>query len=52
MHHVIVDGAVSSNPLTGLTVWNNPFGVDDPCTEKPVCWFAQAETENCARVKF
>ena len=32
-NYVIVDGAVSSNPLI---VWNNPFGVDDPFTEKPV----------------
>ena len=32
IHHVIVDGAVSSNPLI---VWNNPFGVDDLFTEKP-----------------
>ena len=31
--YVIVDGAVSSNPLI---VWNNPFGVDDPFTEKPL----------------
>ena len=45
---VIVDGAVSSNPLI---VWNNPFGVDDPFTEKPIAWFAQAKTENCPRVK-
>ena len=29
----MVDGAVSSNPLF---VWNNPFGVDNPFTEKPV----------------
>ena len=29
----IVDGAVSSNPLIIL---NNPFGVNDPFTEKPV----------------
>ena len=45
----MVDGAVSSNPLIG---WNNPFGVDDPFTEKPFAWFAQVETENCTRVKF
>ena len=33
MHHVIiVDGAISSNPLI---VWNNSFGVDDPFSEKP-----------------
>ena len=31
---------------------NNPFGVDDPFKEKPVGWFAQAETENCPGVKF
>ena len=49
MHHVIVDGAISSNPLI---VWNDPFGVDDSFTERPVAWFAQAETENCPRVKF
>ena len=29
----MVDGAVSSNPLI---VWNNPFGVDNPFTEKQV----------------
>ena len=46
---VIVDGAVSSNPLI---VWNNTFGVDDPFMEKPVPSFAQPETENCPRVKF
>ena len=49
MHQVVVDGAVSSNPLI---VWNNLFGVDDPFMEKPVAWFAQAETENCPRIKF
>ena len=49
MHQVIVDGAVSSNPLI---VCNNLFGVDDPFMEKPVAWFAQAETENCPRIKF
>ena len=31
--YAIVDGAVSSNRLI---VWNSPFGVDDPFTEKPV----------------
>ena len=30
-HHFIVDGAVSSNPLI---VRNNPFGINDPFTEK------------------
>ena len=49
MHHVIVDGAVSSNRLF---VWNNPFGIDDPFTEKPVGWLAQEEIENCPRIKF
>ena len=49
MHQVVVDGAVSSNPLI---VWNNLFGVDDPFMEKPVAWFAQAEIENCPRIKF
>ena len=44
-----VDGAVSSNPLI---VWNNQFRVDVSFTEKPVAWFAQAETENFPRVKF
>ena len=44
----MVDGAVSSNPLI---VGNNPFGVNDPFTEKPVTWFEQAETGNCPRVK-
>ena len=44
-----VDGAVSSNPLI---VWNSRFRVDDSFTEKPVAWFAQAETENFPRVKF
>ena len=32
-------------------VWNNPFGVDVLLVEKPGAWFAQAETENCPRVK-
>ena len=49
MELCLVDGAVLSNPLI---VWNNPFGDDDPFMEKPVAWFAQAETENCPRVKF
>ena len=35
-----------------LIVWNNPFEVDDLFAEKPVGWFAQAETENFPRVKF
>ena len=30
---LLVDGVVSINPLI---VWNNPFLVDDPFTEKPV----------------
>ena len=47
--NVMVDGAVSSNPLI---VWNNSFGVDNPFTEKPVALFSQAETANCPWVKF
>ena len=46
MQLVVVDGAVSSN---SLIAWNNLFGVDDPLMEKPVAWFAPAETENCRR---
>ena len=49
MHQVIVDRAVSSNPLI---VCNKLFRVDDPFVEKPVAWFAQAEIENCPRIKF
>ena len=55
IHHVVVEGAVSGNSFivfNPLIVWNNPFEVDDPFTEKPVGWFAQAKTENCNRVKF
>ena len=40
IHNVTVDEAISSNPLI---VWNNPFWVDDPFTEKAIAWFAQAE---------
>ena len=39
MHHVIVNGAVWSNPLiffNSLIVWNSPYGVDVPLTVKPV----------------
>ena len=35
-----------------LNVWNNPFGVDVPLTEKPGGLFAQAGTENYPRVNF
>ena len=33
IHHVTVDGAISSNPLI---IWNNPFGINDPFMERPV----------------
>ena len=36
MHHA--DGVFSSNPLTVLIVWKNPFGVDELLTEKPAGW--------------
>ena len=32
------------NLFNSLIVWNNPFGVDVPVTEKPGDWFVQAET--------
>ena len=35
-----------------LIVWNNPFGVDVPLTEKPGGLFAQAGIENFPRVNF
>ena len=41
-----------TNLFNPLIVWNNPFGVDVPLTEKPGGWFAQAETENFPRVRF
>ena len=34
-----------TNLLNRLIVWNNPFRVDAPLTEKPGGSFAQAETE-------
>ena len=37
---------VTINISKPLIVWNNLFGVDDPLTEKPGGWFAQADTEN------
>ena len=49
IHHVIVDGVVSSNQLIA---WNNSFGVDGPFMEKPFGWFAQADITNCTWVKF
>ena len=55
IYHVLVDGVVWCNPLiffNQLIVWNNPFGVDFPLTEKPGGWFAQAGTENCPRLNF
>ena len=54
-YHVLVDGVVCCNPLiffNPLIVWNNPFGVDFPLTEKPGGGFAQAGTENCRRLNF
>ena len=47
MHYVIVN----SNPLIFLTliVWNNPFGVNVPHTEKTGCGFLQAEAEKCKK---
>ena len=42
----------SFNVFNPLVVWNNPFGVDVPLTEKPGGLFAQAGTENCPRVNF
>ena len=52
VHDVLVNGVIWSNPLIFLThqlFGFNPFGVKVPLTEKP--GFAQAETENCPRVK-
>ena len=43
MYHVLVDGVVWCNPLIffiPLIVWNNPFRVDFPLTEKPGGEFA------------
>ena len=43
MYHVLVDGVVWCNPLIFfilLIVWNNPFRVDFPLTEKPGGGFA------------
>ena len=36
---------VTLNLFNPLNVWNNPFGVDAPLTEKPGDSFEQAETE-------
>ena len=47
-----MDGVIWCNPFNSLIVWNNPFGVDVPLTEKPGSSFAQAGTENCLRVIF
>ena len=52
MLYLMETSRVNLNHLKPLIVWNNPFGVDDRFTEKPDCWFAQAETENCPWVKF
>ena len=40
------------NIFNQLIIWNNPFGVDVPLTEKPGGWFAQVGTDNCPRVNF
>ena len=40
------------NTFNPLIVWNNPFGVDVPYTEKPEVLLAQAGTENCPIVNF
>ena len=34
-----------TNLFNPLIVWNNPFGVDAPLTEKPGGSFARAETK-------
>ena len=54
-YHVLVDEVVCCNPLIffkPLIVWNNPFAVDFPLTEKPGGGFAQAGIENCPRLNF
>ena len=38
IYHALVNGVVWCNPLISfnpLIVWNNPFGVNFPLTEKP-----------------
>ena len=38
IYHVLVNGVVWCNPLiffNPLIIWNSPFGVDVPLTEKP-----------------
>ena len=43
---------VTHNIFKPLIVWNNPFGVDVPFTEKPGGLFPQAGTEYYPRVSF
>ena len=47
MLQLMVPFGVTVSLFNKLIVWNNPFGVDVPLTEKPDGLFAQAETENC-----
>ena len=37
--------------MNPLIVWNDSFGIDVQLTEKPGGSFAQAEIQNCSRVK-
>ena len=43
---------VTINRFNRLIVQNNPLGIDDPFTEKPVALLAQAEAENVPEPNF